>query len=127
MGNGFEYSTQGLAELIKVGFGESGAAAFTEMAIGTGTTTPTKDDPGLVSEIYRAPFIKSRNGAYLTCSLAVPEGTVSTDTPITELAIFNAHSGGISLCREVRNAVTIGAHAGAVFVMRPFLVARMVT
>jgi len=126
MGNGFKYSLAGMAEIIKLGFGVSGAAAFAEMAVGTGTTTPTETDPGLVSEVYRAPFIKSQNGSYITCSLAVPDGVVTVDTPITELAIMNAHTGGVSLCREVRNPVIIGANTGAVFAMKPFLVARQV-
>jgi len=126
MANGFAYTYNGEAELTRLGFGEAGAAPFTEMGIGTGTTSPTKNDPGLENEVYRAPFVLTRNGSYATCTLTVPEGTVSEDTEITEFVIFNAHTGGVPLCREVRNATIIGASTGAIFAMKPFLVARQV-
>ncbi len=124
---GFAYTLLGRAELAKLGFGEAGALPFTEMSIGTGTTKPTNADTALEEEVFRAPFVRSRDGANLTCSLTVPKGTVSEDTDITEFAIVNAHTGGIVLCREVRNPTTLGANTGAIFDMKPFLGARQVT
>jgi len=126
MGTGYSYITSGLEELLKVGFGVSGALPFTEMAIGTGTNTPSKTDTGLQAEVFRAPFVLTRDGVNATCALTVPKGTVTTDTPITEFIIVNAHTGGVPLCREVRNAVTLGANTGAIFEMKPFLIARQV-
>jgi hypothetical protein len=127
MGNGFAYTLLGQAEIVKLGFGEAGAAPFTEMAVGTGTATPTNSDMGLVAEVFRAPFTRTRNGSNITCSLTVPKGTVSVNTSITEFMIVNAHTNGVVLCREVRDATIIGANTGAIFEMKPFLVARVVT
>lgn len=127
MSNGFSYMTAGLEELLKLSFGVSGALPFTEMAIGTGTNTPTKTDTGLQTEVFRAPFALTRNGVNASCSLTVPPGTVPSDTEITEFMIVNAHVSGIPLCREVRTATVIGTTAGAVFEMKPFLIARQVT
>jgi len=126
IGPGFAYTLLGQAEVAKNAFGVAGALPFTEMGIGTGTTKPTNADAALEAEIFRAPFVLTRNGANLTCSLTVPQGTVSVDTPITEFVIVNAHSNGVILCREVRSPVIIGASTGAIFEMKPFFSARVV-
>ena len=95
-------------------------AEFDEIGLGTGTTDPLETDTQLENEVYRAPAtLVSSVGGQLIYDLTVPVGTL--DATITELGLFNAHSGGVMYCREVREGVVLDENIGAIFEMRPFI------
>jgi hypothetical protein len=87
------------------------------MAVGTGTTKPTQSDgrTAMQTEVYRGVASIEQTGDDLVYSLSVPAGTVSTDTPITELALFDAATNGMLFARATRAPVTIGAAVGQTF------------
>jgi len=106
----------GFERLMALFAGKSTTAGL-YMAVGTGTTPPTKNDGLTAMEhaVYRAAATIVQSGATGTWSLTVPAGTVSTSTDITELAIFDAASAGNMLARATRAPVTITATKGQVF------------
>ncbi|MDD1695082.1 MAG: hypothetical protein LUQ71_10200 [Methanoregula sp.] len=85
------------------------------MAIGKGTTKPTKSDGRKVmeSEVYRGLATITHDGkGNISASLSVPAGTVTEETAITEYALFTAASGGVMYARATRAPVTISSTVG---------------
>jgi hypothetical protein len=78
--------------------------AMTNMAIGTGSTSPTSADTTLGTEAGRVALtntVVSTNTVTYTATFAAGTGTGA----ITEAGIFNASSSGTMLCRTTFPAV----------------------
>lgn len=78
------------------------------LAVGTGTTAPTKADTALEAEVYRSPQLTeySRGGTgaaifkyYLTASQA-------NGNTLTEAGLFTSNSGGTMVARVTHTAIT---------------------
>ena len=76
------------------------AAIMSNMAIGTGTTSPAAGDTGLGTEAGRVALASgTASGSTVTYTATFPAGTGTG--AITEAGVFNAGTGGTMLCRTV--------------------------
>lgn len=94
--------------------GAGGEAAFTYIAVGTGTIAPAAGDTALGTEIIdsglaRANSTASRVTTDVTNDTAQDQHTFSvTGTKaVTESGVFNAASAGTLLCRQTFSAVNV--------------------
>jgi len=85
------------------------STAFTYIAIGTGTVTPSTSDTALGNEVSRSTASCSTlttsspgDTAYLRSSFSF-----SSSYAITETGVFNASSGGDMLCRQTFPPVNV--------------------
>lgn len=79
---------------------------ITHMAVGTGVIPATSTDTGLEAEIARVALNISggvASGSGVVFDAEFPAGVGTGD--ITEIALFNAASGGTMLCRTVGAAI----------------------
>jgi hypothetical protein len=94
--------------------GAGGEAAFTYIAIGTGTTAPSATDTALQSEITTG------GGARAAATATRVTTTVTNDTAqlqvtfnftasfaVTESGVFNAATGGTMLARQTFTAINV--------------------
>lgn len=94
--------------------GAGGEAAFTYIAVGTGTTAPAAGNTALETEIVdsglaRANATASRVTTDVTNDTAQDQYTFSvTGTKaVTESGVLNAASSGVLLCRQTFSAVNV--------------------
>ncbi len=84
-----------------------------EIAVGTGTTSPSNSDTSLENEVYRSSVDNSNvtisdssNNGEIDCSITISGGTeVSAGTTVTEFGVFT--TDGRLVVREVRSGVTL--------------------
>jgi len=96
-------TNSGLSQAIKLIFGVD-TTYFKYIAIGTGTTQPSKSDTQLENEIQRFSATAEYSDPYNVTLTAV--GTVNQDADITEVGTFNEETGGIMLARQVIDPVS---------------------
>lgn len=96
--------------------GAGGEAAFTYIAIGTGTTAPSATDTALESEITtgggaRASATTSRTTTDVTNDTAQNQVTFNftSSFAITESGVFNAASAGTMLARQTFSVVNVSS------------------
>lgn len=101
----------GLAQ-IALHLGDGSATAWTHMAIGTGTTTPSGTDTALGNEVARVSATFSRVTTDVTNDTAqwVATFTASGTWAITEQGMFTASSGGIMLNRVTFSAINLSTN-----------------
>jgi hypothetical protein len=94
--------------------GSGGEAAFTYIAVGTGTTAANVADTALQTEtaasgLSRANSTVSRATTTVTNDTAqdVTTFTVTGTVAVTESGVLNAASGGTLLCRQVFAAINV--------------------
>jgi len=94
--------------------GSGGEAAFTYIAVGTGTTAANIADTTLETEItdsglQRAAATASRTTTDTTNDTAtlVLTYTVTGTKAVTESGVLNASSNGVLLCRQVFSAINV--------------------
>lgn len=104
----------GLAGLASRINGDGSEAAFTYLAVGTGTTAAATGDTTLETEITdsglaRASATASRVTTSQTNDTAqlVKTWSVTGTKAVTEIGILNAASSGTLLCRQVFTAVNV--------------------
>ena len=75
------------------------------MAIGTGTTAPTKADKALRNEVYRDAFtgVETTANGSAVMSMLVGSGQAN-GYPVSEAGLFNAEEGGTMFARVVLDA-----------------------
>ncbi len=96
--------------------GAGAEAAFTYIAIGTGTTAASASDTALVAEIItgggaRAAATASRVTTDVTNDTAqlVVTFNFTASFAVTESGVFNASSGGTMLARQVFSAINVSS------------------
>lgn len=106
----------GLAGVASRINGAGSEAAFTYLAVGTGTTAPSATDTALESEIVdsglartaatctRVTTTKTNDTAQLQTTF-----TVTGSKNVTEIGILNAASGGVLLGRQTFTALPLAA------------------
>lgn len=94
--------------------GSGGEAAFTYIAVGTGTTAAAVGDTALQTELAssglsRANATASRTTTSVTNDTAqlVNTFTVTGTQAVTESGVLNAASSGVLLCRQVFSAINV--------------------
>lgn len=94
--------------------GDGSEAAFTYIAVGTGTTAANVADTTLETEtatsgLSRAAATASRVTTDTTNDTArlVKTFTVTGTVAVTESGVLNASSGGVLLCRQVFSAINV--------------------
>ena len=89
--------------------GDGGEAAFTYLAVGTGTTSPSASDTALENEVARGAATVSRETTNVTNDTAVATYTfsLSSSYAITEMGLFNASSGGTMAARNTFSAINV--------------------
>ncbi len=87
------------------------SGAFTYMAIGSSSTTPSSNDTALGSELSRVSATTSRVTTDETNDTAqwVATFTASGSWTVQEMGVFNASSGGTMLNRIVFTAINLSA------------------
>lgn len=86
------------------------SSPITHMGIGTGTTGASAGDTALETEIARVALNSPGGTASGVNAVFVGEFTAGVGTgDITEIALFDAASGGTMLCRTVGAAIAKGA------------------
>lgn len=104
----------GLAGMASRFNGAGGEAAFTYIALGTGTTAPSATDTALEAEITtgggaRANATASRTTTDTTNDTSQLQNTFSftASFAITESGVFNAASGGTMAARQTFSAINV--------------------
>jgi hypothetical protein len=94
--------------------GSGGEAAFTYLAVGTGTTSPAAGNTALEAEIVDSGLARvNATASRVTTSVANDTArltttfTVTGTKAVTEAGILNASSSGTLLCRQVFSAVNV--------------------
>jgi len=107
------FTTGGITEVRDLIINNSNPAAFTHIAFGTGTTAESAARTTLVTETERVAvttYFLSILSPFDTIRFAGLFTAVTSATTITEVAVFNAATGGDMLVRElIDNAVVIPA------------------
>ncbi|MCD6583644.1 MAG: hypothetical protein J7K71_03045 [Candidatus Omnitrophica bacterium] len=87
------------------------SGAFTYVAIGTGTTSPSASDTVLGNEVSRVSATVGRTTTSVTNDTATFDATFSFSSSyaITEAGIFNASSGGTMLARQTFSAINVAS------------------
>lgn len=94
--------------------GSGSEAAFTYLAVGTGTTAAAAGNTTLETEITDSGLARANaTASRVTTTVAndsarlVYTWSVSGTKAVTEVGILNASSGGVLLCRQVFSAVNV--------------------
>lgn len=104
----------GLAGLASRINGDGSEAAFTYLAVGTGTTAANATDTTLETEIVDSGLARAAGTASRTTTTQTNDTARLTKTfsvtgtkAVTEIGILNAGSSGTLLCRQVFTAVNV--------------------
>lgn len=104
----------GLAGLASRINGDGSEAAFTYLAVGTGTTAANAADTTLETEIADSGLARAAGTASRTTTTQTNDTARLTKTfsvtgtkAVTEIGILNAGSSGTLLCRQVFTAVNV--------------------
>lgn len=104
----------GLAGLASRINGDGSEAAFTYIAVGTGTTAANAADTTLETEIADSGLARAAGTASRTTTTQTNDTARLTKTfsvtgtkAVTEIGILNAGSSGTLLCRQVFTAVNV--------------------
>lgn len=104
----------GLAGLASRTNGDGSEAAFTYLAVGTGTTAAAAGDTTLETEITDSGLARAAGTASRTTTTVTNDTARLTKTfsvtgtkAVTEIGILNAASTGTLLCRQVFTAVNV--------------------
>jgi hypothetical protein len=116
-------TNQGIAQSASLLISEGTNAAFTYIAVGSGSTPAAVTDTALASEITgggltRASASKSKETDTITDDTAVltTTFTLTQESTIRETGVFNASTGGIMLNRKVFSDINLPASTSVQFV-----------
>jgi hypothetical protein len=122
-----------LGTIIRLLFEGLTDTKFGYLAIGTGTTSETPNDTALVSEIARksatitqTTVIQPNDTALLEAEFSSADGLSGT-SDVSETGIFNASYGGTMLARKTFTPVSINWDARDIFIIKYYIIAKIVT